>query len=126
MHVTTINLHPSPFSAEIPAMEIDCRQGLSAIKLRDPVIPTQAGIHPQHGLGAIREMDPRMRRDGSLSLTYYAVSPCNKILEMGELLIFCATGLVFNLLVKKSDLLRSPWNSYNTKIIRYARINPYA
>jgi len=43
----------------------------TAIKLRDLVIAAQAGIHSRLGLGAIGEMDPRLRRDDSLSLTYY-------------------------------------------------------
>ena len=41
----------------------------TAINLRDLVIPAQAGIHPRLGLGAIGEMDPRLRGDDSLSLT---------------------------------------------------------
>ena len=36
--------------------------------LRDLVIRAQAGIHPQLGLGAIGEMDPRLRRDDGLNL----------------------------------------------------------
>jgi len=43
----------------------------TAIKLRDLVIPAQAGIHPRLELGAIREIDPRLRGDDSLSLTYW-------------------------------------------------------
>jgi len=41
----------------------------AAIKLRDLVIPAQAGIHPRFGLCAIGEMDPRLRGDDSFSLT---------------------------------------------------------
>ena len=37
--------------------------------IRGLVIPAQAGIHPRLGLGAVREMDPRLRGDDSLSLT---------------------------------------------------------
>ena len=41
----------------------------TAIKLRDIVIPAQAGIHPRLGLGALGEIDPRLRGNDSLSLT---------------------------------------------------------
>ena len=44
-------------------------RSLIAIKLRGLVIPVQAEIHPRLGLGAVREMDPRLRGDDSLSLT---------------------------------------------------------
>ena len=34
-----------------------------------PCHSRQAGIHPRLGLGAIGEMDPRLRGDDNLSLT---------------------------------------------------------
>jgi len=42
---------------------------LTAIMLRDLVIPAQAGIHPRFGLSAVGEMEPRLRGNNSLTLT---------------------------------------------------------
>jgi len=41
---------------------------LTAIMLRDLVIPAQAGIHPRLGLSAVGEMELRLRGDDSLTL----------------------------------------------------------